>query len=63
MSLIMSEQAYSKEKTLVDFHIITLIVHNQPQTHVPSFPLRLLAVPENIQENVNREEEMTKVYI
>lgn len=61
MSLIMSEQAYSKEKTLIDFHIITLIVHNQPQPHVPSFPLRLLAVPENIQENVNREEEMTKV--
>lgn len=61
MSLIMSERAYSKEKTLIDFHIITLIVYNQPQPHVPSFPLRLLAVPANNQENINQEEEMTKV--
>lgn len=61
MSLIMSEQAYSKKKILIDFHIITLIVYNQPQPHVPSLLLHQLAVPANNQENINQGEEMTKV--
>ena len=30
MSLIVSEQADSEKKILIDFHIITLIVYNQP---------------------------------
>lgn len=63
MSLIMTEQAYSKEKILVDFHIITLIVYNQPQPHMLSLPLFLLAVPVNNQGNLNQGEEMTQVWI